>query len=229
MQQKIKEKQQQRFQFLHRLYEKAEGKPSELVNTEEIINDLDIPPQGENLRFELKYPEVRDILDYLYKEGLLDFAAGNTREYISLTHRGRIEVEQAYTKPEQSTEHFPPRIINVINVEQMVNSQIQQATQQSTQIGSFTSGAEYQKLNEFIQQLESLLPQLDLDAEDNAEAQAEIATIKAQASSSRPKPAILKESLITLRSILEGITGSVIATQLLEQIGPLMEWISKLP
>ena len=91
-------------------------------------------------------------------------------------------------------------------------SQIQQGTINSSQtiITSIT------KLKEFISELKKELPKLQLKQDTSTEIVAEIETIEAQMKSTRPKESILKESLITIKRILEGMAGSLVATGLIK-------------
>lgn len=110
----IEEKKQQRFNVLHTIYKKSGGRSMyEQYWFEELILDLDVDKET-----------ARAILDYLMDEGLLykdynQFSA-------MLTHEGLLEVEQALSKPESPTEHFPAHSVNyIINVGTMVGSGIQ--------------------------------------------------------------------------------------------------------
>ena len=59
--------------------------------------------------------------------------------------------------------------------------------------------------------------QFDSD-DDKYEAIAEIQTIKTQLASPRPKEFVIQESRKTLRNIFEGMTGSILATELLRYL-----------
>ena len=61
-----------------------------------------------------------------------------------------------------------------------------------------------------------------LNQEDAAELEAEVLTIEHQVASPKPKQLIISESLKSARSILEGVTGSVLATGLLTQLASLI-------
>jgi hypothetical protein len=103
----------------------------------------------------------------------------------------------------------------------MHQSQIQQGTVASTQSGTFTS-LELAAVAEFIRGLKDQLPQLGLSGNDEAVAQGDIATIKAQLSSPRPKAEIIKESLRSIRSIAEGTVGSLVASGIIAGIAKLL-------
>lgn len=205
----IEELKKHRFQFLHFLYEKTEGDEHSHVNMWEL---------GEELGFEKE--KTNKITQYLVGESLMEYAAMGG--IISITHQGVIEVENALTHPEEPTEYFPP--VNIININHMENSQIQQSSSYSTQ----TQSIETNNINDllgFIEILKTKLPELELRAEDKSEIEADIATLHAQLDSARPKENILKESLSSIQRILEGATGAVVAHQLIPLIPPLLSAI----
>jgi hypothetical protein len=72
-----------------------------------------------------------------------------------------------------------------------------------------------------VDEYTSWLVQADLNEEDRAEAGAEIATIRSQLTSSRPKNTIISESLKTLRSLAESVAAGVATHTLLQQFDAL--------
>lgn len=203
----IQETQRKRFQFLQKLFDVTEGSEYESVNLWEL---------GDELGF--SRPETDKIDDFLKGEGLIEhIAMGGT---IGITHRGIVEVESALSKPDEPTTYFPP--INYIHVEHMVGSQIQQGTSQSSQVLTY-SGTDFEAIHKLISDLKSQLSELKLNAETQAEVESDIATIEAQIKSPRPKSTIIKESLLSLRTILESAAGSVIAALLMQQIAILLK------
>ena len=121
-------------------------------------------------------------------------------------------------KPDKPTEHFP---VNIIHIEQMSHSQIQQGTSGSTQSGTFTS-LDLAAVADFVRKLKDQLPQLGLTGNDEAVAQSDVATIEAQLSSPWPKEAIVKESLLSIRNIAEGTAGSLAASGTVAGIAKLL-------
>ncbi|WP_282412329.1 hypothetical protein [Pseudomonas sp. PS01299] len=98
---------------------------------------------------------------------------------------------------------------NSISVGSMENSQIQQDTQNS-----------HQKIeqNSFDTDLKNFLEDFIRDlskVEDQATAKALLAdaeTIKSQSTAPAPKKGIIKECLLSIKNILEGTAGSVLAS-----------------
>lgn len=200
----LSEIKRKRFLFLNRLYEITEGNEYSHVNKWRL---------GQGLGFESN--ETKLITQYLKGEGLIEYTTLDGG--ISITHFGVLQVEEAISNPEKPTYYFPP-VTNIINIQKMVNSQIQQGTTHSTQTGSFNS-QDLQSLADFINLLRGKLPELNLKPEDKKEVEADIETIEAQLSSPKPKSVIIKECLGTIRNILEGITGSILASGLCNMLG----------
>ena len=108
-------------------------------------------------------------------------------------------------------------VVNIANIERMEGYQLQQGTIESVQRGSFKIENQKQLL-EFIELLKTKLPDLQLSDDDKPEIQADIETIEAQMRSNRPKDGIIKESLLSIKRILEGASGAIIANELLKYL-----------
>ncbi|AOT10346.1 hypothetical protein [Pseudoalteromonas luteoviolacea] len=102
------------------------------------------------------------------------------------------------------------------NIQNMHNSQLQQDSAGASQ--NLTVTYENKDLIKLLEELKSSFEQLELSAAAKNELSAEVATIEMQLASPNPKSIIINESLKSSRAILEGITGSVLATGLLQQI-----------
>ena len=102
------------------------------------------------------------------------------------------------------------------NIGTMNQSQLQQASNHSTQ--TYSQGLDNDTLVLFINQLKSNLDKLELIGAKASEVNSNVATIEAQLDCDSPNPVIVNESLKTIRNVLEGVTGSVIATGLLESL-----------
>ena len=117
---KIDEKQIQRYKFLQTLYELVDGNSNYIINLNEINNLLQWDDDA-----------IHNVYHYLHEEGLVEgrTLGGN----ISITHKGIIEYEATQNIPEKSTEHFSSNIYNILNIQNVNNSQIQQGTERSSQ------------------------------------------------------------------------------------------------
>jgi hypothetical protein len=202
----IEDMKKKRFQFLHRLYELTGGDEFKGFNMFQI---------GEELGFDRNL--TTNIAYYLKGEGLIEFRA--LGGIIGISHLGVREVEEALSKPDTSTYHFLP--VNIISVGQMISSQIQQTSPEATQVVT-VGESRHEELKEVIQSLKKSIEQLGLSPQQKSDLQAEIQTIDAQMSSSKPKATIITECLGTIRRILEGAVSSTIASGLLSKIVALL-------
>jgi AbiTii len=111
-----------------------------------------------------------------------------------------------------------PQMVTYIGT--MVNSQLQQNTQDSQQ--SFV-------IEEFkIENLASLIPDLKKLQEEikyteqKQELASEISVLETQVTSPKPKKGIIRETLKSVRNIAEGTTGSLVATSIQEKVTLLL-------
>jgi AbiTii len=109
------------------------------------------------------------------------------------------------------------------NIGSMQNSQIQQ---HSTGPQTLNVNNELRVLTEFLSKLVSCLDSLELQEDSKNELLAEVATVESQAKSPRPKRAIISESLKSIRIILEGATGSILASELLPELAKLAKFLT---
>ncbi len=138
---------------------------------------------------------------------------------ISISHYGIREVEDAISHPEQPTHYFPA--VNNITIGTMINSSIQQASPEATQV--FSQGdVRIGELKTLVDQIKNSLDQLTLSPGDRHDVEADISTIEAQLAASKPKTTIISECLSTIRSVLEGVAGSAIATGLIAGIAKFL-------
>jgi len=93
------------------------------------------------------------------------------------------------------------------------HSQFQQQTKDSIQVKSDVS-FDFESIIEIINEIRKNSKQLNLNSEDEQELESDIITIEAQSKSPKPKNAIVKGCLKSIRSILEGAGGGVAATLL---------------
>ncbi|MFC6951030.1 hypothetical protein ACFQI9_42310, partial [Paraburkholderia dipogonis] len=181
-----------RVRFLNQLYTAGNGSNATL---------LDMWQVGYGLG--LTRDETENTVGFLVGEGLASHRTIGGG--IAITHAGVLRVEKALSEPKPSTEPFPP-VVNILHVQSMVGSQIQQGSNYSTQSQSI-SQLDVEAIKSLIGKLKTGLANVDLPTELRAEADAEIQTVEAQLRSSKPKLNIVKESMRTLRNLVEGITA----------------------
>ena len=133
---------------------------------------------------------------------------------IQITQQGFEEIKKAMREPRQPTEHFPA--INLIHIEGDVSgSAIQSGSPKAYQELS-TGDFDLSPIREFLRQFDASVGELDLPADEIAVLNAEVDTVRAQVRSPKPKRHIIKESLTSVRTILEVTSGSAAAVGLLD-------------
>lgn len=203
----IAEKQKQRFQFLKLVHDATGGSETQIVNMWDLGNELGWDKQTTDVTAQ-----------YLVGEGLIKFwtISGG----LGITHWGVRQIEDALANPQEQTEYFPP-VINLIQIESMVNSQIQQAGPEAIQSQITGDQFDIEAIGRFLGALKSSMDQLELIDSSLNDLKGEIATIEAQMQVSKPKETFIKECLRSIRGILEEAAGQVVATGLLATLSQL--------
>jgi len=197
------------FQFLRRLYEWTDGDESKWSYMYGI---------GEELGFDRDL--TVKIEQYLRGEGFINstFVFGTPDKSIRILHKGVRAVWGDLPNSDRSTDH--PSSQNITSIGQVINSQIQIGSPEATQVATFNEN-KYEELKEVIQSLKESIDQLGIDQQQKSKLQADIRTIEAQMSSSKPKAAIITERLGSIKRVLEGVAGSALASGLLNEIASL--------
>ncbi|CAN7676859.1 hypothetical protein LJR029_003292 [Caballeronia sp. LjRoot29] len=106
-------------------------------------------------------------------------------------------------------------------IHSMQQSQVQQATTDSTQ--TFVQAPpDLVAVSALMARLREQLDALNMPAEARGEVEADIATIEAQAKSPRPRFAIIRETMYSMRSVIEQAAGSVVGAGLLVEFTRLL-------
>ena len=204
----LEERKEKRFQFLNKLWELTDKDESGLIRIDRIGKEL-----GFDDDLTIK------IAQYLSGEGSIvvqPIHLGHRMDdLIGISHAGLVEVEAALDNPDRHTQYIPPA--NIIHINQMVNSTIQQDSPEAIQVVTFDE-SKYKELKEMILSLKESIDQLGLEPQQKSELRAEIQTMEVQTASPNPKATIITECLGSIRRILEGATGSVLASGLLSKI-----------
>lgn len=108
-----------------------------------------------------------------------------------------------------------------IHIGTMNHSQIQANAKNSSQSIQAIQ-IDPKALKGFIKNLEDAIPQLSLDTQSSSELKSELATIKAQAESPKPKQGILKETIQSIKTILEGTAAGVLTEGLIRSADVLL-------
>jgi hypothetical protein len=142
---------------------------------------------------------------------------------VAITHFGVVQVEQALSTPEKPTEYFPP-VINILSVGSMTGSQVQQAGAGSAFAGTL-SDVDLGKLRSLILDIKAVFADPSTNADVRAQLEPQVVTLDAQVCAPRPNKVIVREALNSVRNILEGMAGSLLASGLLSRIH---EWLARL-
>ncbi|MEA2006251.1 MAG: hypothetical protein U9O50_08370 [Acidobacteriota bacterium] len=199
----IEEKKEKRFRFLYLLYQRWGKNPHEYPNMYSL---------GKQLGFSKSF--THSICSYLNGKEMIEIMSRDG--IVKILQPGIEEVENALSKPDEPTEHFPP-VKNIIIIKEVTDSQIQIDSPHSIQIKADKELTDkLEELNKFIK---DNIEQLMLNEDDKQELQTEIQTIDIQLSSPKPKRNILKECVSSIRRIMEGATGQIIASQIIDKLG----------
>lgn len=95
-------------------------------------------------------------------------------------------------------------------------SQVQQGTVSSSQ--TISARIDLDGVKSLVAELRSQIPELKLVADRESQMLAEIGSIEAQLSAPQPRRGVVAECLSSVRNILEGCAGSLIASGLLEHV-----------
>lgn len=202
----LEQKKKNRFLFLKCLYESSNGDTRAMFDMREVGKEL-----------KLNSDEISQIVDYLIGELLIESRA--LGGIIGLTHWGIKEVEQAIQNPNKPTEHFLP--LNIINIETMTNSTLQQGTTNSTINFTYNTQTAVD-IEKIVSQLNDIKDSLNLSNELQNELISELQTIEIQKKSSKPKSIIITESLKSIRTILESVAGNAMTPVIIGQISKLI-------
>jgi hypothetical protein len=204
----IQRRKADRLRVMRAIFDAAEGSESNVVSGSELLDNLKLSDQA-----------LGDVCKYLEGEGLIKTTQtlwGHLTPFIiQLTHKGIKEIEQSVQVPSEPTEHFPAAV-SVMNFHGPVIGSAIQSGSPGAQLEMTVGDIDIEEIRGFLNELESRTADLELPEAEGQELAAEVATVRAQIDSPRPKKQIIRESLHTIRSILEGVSGNLAAAPLLE-------------
>lgn len=168
----------------------------------------------EELNSGLSEEDAKAAWRYLKDRGLID--TFNIAYTARINGAGVDAIEGARRRPDQPSANFPSVsyniVYNTVHVGTINNSPVQQGGVQSTQNQNVTySAQDIAELTRFVKEVASHMGELQLDAALKRKAEAQLATLQAQLAD-EPDPVIVKQAGRTLRNILEGAAGSLLAT-----------------
>lgn len=155
------------------------------------------------------------ILDSL-RNRILDWA-------LELEKNKILGEDMSFTKDEKlSAESIRYQTINNINAP-LNNSQLQQNSSGSNQSLQVTSDRySLDQICSFIKLFDDNRDNFDIDERKLMELESEVQTLKSQIDSPKPKTLIINEAIKSIRNVLEGVTGSLIASNLVANIPALI-------
>lgn len=209
----LKEKQKTRLAVLHKLYELSGGDVSKYVNAGKIAESCGITDSS----------ELKTAVDYLEGEYLVEAQriTFGIPAMLRIKHSGVVEVEGAFSKPNEASQHFMP--VNVLYVNQMIGSSVQQGTINSSQTATVTiQSSAVEELKKFVEVASAALSTVKTDNPLWQEVKSEVDTLRAQSFSPNPKASIVKECLGSLGRLCENAAAGAIGTQLATYIPALL-------
>ena len=151
---------------------------------------------------ELTNDEFEAVVNELAKAGYADFEPGP-----GVRARFKPGPRISMWQNEYSPDSKNPTIENKITIEKMINSQIQQGTQNSSQIFTLKSdeNATFEKL---VQRLREEAATISLSPEDRKDLDFQIITLENQVKSTRKNKGIISGAIETMTTIIQGAAGS---------------------
>jgi hypothetical protein len=183
----IRKRQEDRFRFLKRLYDFSGGDKFKWGAYQQIGEDIGVSND-----------EALTIAEYLADKNLIRFT--NRGGGVGITEYGVDEVEAALRHPKQPTAHFPPAV-NIMHINTVTNSQIQQGTVGSSQTMT-VSGPERDAITRVLKEVRGIITTLPLSPEQRADVTGNAATVEAQLQTSKPSRGMIREALDSIRTIL---------------------------
>lgn len=172
------------------------------VNT--LIKLMDVPMQP---TLQVSRTSIVGILDAV-RNHVLDWS-------LELEKEGVIGDNLSFSREEQQTANrVSYQIVN--NIGSMSNSQLQQHSPAAMQ--NLNVGIDLQQVLAAVTEIRARQEELGLSSEEASELNAELTTIELQSRSPKPKGTIIKEALKSIKAILEGATGNIVAAGLLRLI-----------
>jgi len=154
-------------------------------------------------------------IDIAAVAGILDAVRNIVLKWtLNLEKEGVLGEGLTFSKEEKEVASRIPQNVNHFYGD-VINPQIQQGTGNLTQLSEINS-IDIEVVKEFLEFIKSEISNVEFDNERAKEVQAEINTIDAQIVTPKPELGIITESLKSIRTILEGASGTVAGQILLK-------------
>jgi len=185
------------------------------------VLELPYPPEMEEVLIGAMEVPLRPSLhiDRSQIYGILEAVRNIILEWsLKLEESGILGEGMAFSQEEKTTAATATQVINFFG--SVSNSQIQHGTTHSTQTMT-TQGPDLQKVRQLIESLKPIVDNLGLEQEAKAQLSVDIQTVETQLSAPKPNRPIIKEALLSGKSVLENAAGSILATEILTKFMPL--------
>lgn len=154
--------------------------------------------------------------------GILDRVRNTVLEWaLELEEKGIMGEGMSFTPDEKK--EAGSVTVNLSNLGNIVgsmrDSQIQQGTNNSTQ--SYTKTLDLEAVRRVVDELKLRVNEAKLHGDDQGQFDSDISCVESQLKAPRPNPEIIRESLRSLRSVLEGIASSAAFQGIVTAIGAL--------
>ncbi|ULH13055.1 hypothetical protein MF265_09975 [Serratia marcescens] len=180
------------------------------VDIENIILKMMFEANGVTMRPTLKFSTVQ-------VQGIIEQVRSRILEWaLDLEERGVLGEGMTFTQQEKQIvqpQHYHFRDVS--------SSQIQIGSNGSSQTQTQTGG-DMAALSALIELLHDAISQGQVEVEAREELQAELATLKAQAASPKPKWTVIKATAGSIKTVLENAAGGVLATLALPYLTALL-------
>jgi hypothetical protein len=159
----------------------------------------------------LSKPQIHGLLDRV-RNSVLDWALGLEEQ--SITGEG-MSFSTEEQRQANSLTFNVSHLGNLIG--SMQDSQFQQGTHNSSQ--SYTKSIDLETVSRVIGELRERMAEAKLEPDEEAQIKSEITCIETQIAAPKPNISIIKESLRSARSILEGVAASAVFQGVITAIG----------
>lgn len=136
---------------------------------------------------------------------------------LKLEEEGILGEGMSFSKEEKEKAQNSNPITTIIHGN-ATGFQIQSQTSNSSQTIQ-QDNLDIQKVDELLQNIKEHMSQISLNTEQKETINANLETIERQKQLSSPNSTIIKEGFSTIRNVLEGVTGSIVASGLIHHLG----------
>ncbi len=169
------------------------------------------------------HDELRELAMILNSNGVIELHPGLGTFHAKITATGVHTLQQIEREILKSENPAPaPTAVNIVHVQNMVNSSFQQGTSHSTLQNQVHIQQNIEELKSFLNELKQSIETLNISAEIKAELESEIATAEAQAKHPKPRAGAIKETLSSIRKVFEGVSINMIP-KLIEKLPELID------